>query len=98
MASREGSMGGGAAFRSMIYNTFIRRSSVYAATMVFAGMVTTNAYFKLTDGVWKSINKGVSVASFHLSIGQYPNICCDGMFNTEILGGSSSYSPAQRRR
>ena len=52
-------MGGGAAFRNMIYNTFFRRTSVYAATMAVAAMVTTDAYFKATDSIWKSINKGV---------------------------------------
>lgn len=61
MASREGSLGGNAAIRNMIYNTFMRRTSVFTATCVLAGMVTTNYYLKATDGVWKSLNKGVSI-------------------------------------
>lgn len=60
MASREQGFGGAAAMRRMIYNTFLRRTSVYTATCVVAGIVTTNLYFKATDSVWKSLNKGVS--------------------------------------
>lgn len=53
-------MTGGAAFRRMLYNTFMRRTSVYTATWIVAGMAATSAYFNVTDGIWKSMNKGKS--------------------------------------
>ncbi len=60
MASREASMGGMAGVRNTIYNIFIRRTSVYTTTCVIAGIVGTNMFFKGSDAVWKSLNKGVS--------------------------------------
>lgn len=61
MASREAGMGGMAAVRNIIYNNLIRRTSVYVTACVFGGIVCSNAYFRLSDSVWGSINKGVRI-------------------------------------
>lgn len=54
-------MGGAAALRAGLYNTFFRRTSVYVTVCVAAAYASTEAYFTATERVWANINRGVRV-------------------------------------
>lgn len=52
-------MTGMAAVRATLYNTLMRRNSVYVTACLLGSYTATHMYFKGTDSLWKSINKGV---------------------------------------
>lgn len=56
-------MTGAKAVRAGLYNTFMRRSSVYATVCIAAAYATTEMYFGATERVWANINKGVRLPS-----------------------------------
>lgn len=60
MASREAAMTGMAGIRATIYNVLMKRNSVYVTACVVGSYGLTNLYFKGTESLWKTINKGVS--------------------------------------
>lgn len=62
MASREAGMTGMAAMRAVVYNTLMRRNSIYVTTMLVGSYGLTSIYFNGTDSLWNTVNKGVSVA------------------------------------
>lgn len=61
MASREAGMTGMAGFRATLYNTVMRRNSIFVSTMLVSTYFLTNMFFSGTDTVWKSLNRGVSL-------------------------------------
>lgn len=99
-------MTGMAGLRATIYNTFLRRTSVFTTTCVVAGMLGTSVFFKTSDAVWKSINKGVrlfsclrGVSMIVLSVLTFAYWRC--VVRAEILGGGAPDAAAEgggRRR
>lgn len=59
MSNREVNMSGMAGVRAGLYNTLMRRNSVYVTACVVASYFVTHSYFSGTDSLWKSINRGV---------------------------------------
>lgn len=60
MASREAGMKGMAGFRAALYNTVMRRNSIFVTTMLVSTYFLTDVFFSGTDSVWKTLNRGVS--------------------------------------
>ena len=44
-----------------MYNTFMRRNSIFVTTMLVGSYGLTNIYFNGTESLWKSVNKGVRI-------------------------------------
>lgn len=57
MSASRANYSGLAGLRNTLYNVFIRRTSIYAMTIVAAGYGASKGMDALTDGVWERANK-----------------------------------------
>eukprot|EP00186_Timspurckia_oligopyrenoides_P003390 CAMPEP_0182441342 /NCGR_PEP_ID=MMETSP1172-20130603/274_1 /TAXON_ID=708627 /ORGANISM="Timspurckia oligopyrenoides, Strain CCMP3278" /LENGTH=74 /DNA_ID=CAMNT_0024635541 /DNA_START=85 /DNA_END=309 /DNA_ORIENTATION=- len=58
MASKVGSASVFVNMRNVLYNTFIRRNTMYVATIITAGYFGTRTLDAICDKIWESHNAG----------------------------------------